>query len=121
MTEPPATLPPPAETPLPRTSTMAIVSLITGVLAWFMLPVVGGIAAVITGHMAKKEIAGSGGWLTGDGLATAGLVLGYVHLAFAVAALCIILISIVLGIATPLLCLGFSNEFDAGLRALAGL
>jgi hypothetical protein len=100
---------------------MAIVSLITGILAWVMFPIVGAIVAVITGHTAKKEIAESGGWLTGDGLATAGLVLGYVHLGFSVLGLCIVLISIALGITMPAFCFGLSNEFDAGLRALAGL
>jgi hypothetical protein len=100
---------------------MAIVSLITGILSWVVLPVVGAIAAVITGHLAKKEIRESGGWLTGDGMATAGLVLGYVHLALAVVGLCIMLISMVLGLTMPFVCFGFSNQFDAGLRALAGL
>ncbi len=118
MTETPAALPPPAETPLPRTSTMAVVSLITGVLAWFLLPLVGAIVAVITGHMAKKEIAQSGGWLIGDGLATAGLVLGYIHFAFVVLGLCL---ALVLGIAAPLLCVGFWNALDSATRAIGGL
>ncbi|OGO14012.1 MAG: hypothetical protein A2Z66_12925 [Chloroflexi bacterium RBG_13_66_10] len=121
MTEPAAQLQSSPETPLPRTSTMAIVSLITGILAYVMLPFVGAIAAVITGHLAKKEIRESGGWLIGDGLATAGLILGYVHLALGVVGLCVIMASIALGIATPFLCLPFTNEFDMGLRALAGL
>jgi hypothetical protein len=100
---------------------MAVVSLITGILAWFMLPIVGAIAAVITGHLAKKEIRESGGWLVGDGLATAGLVLGYAHLALALLGLCLTLAFIALGIASPLLCLPFTNSLDTGLRALAGL
>jgi hypothetical protein len=100
---------------------MATVSLITGILAWFMLPIIGAIAAVITGHVARKEIRESGGWLVGDGLAAAGLVLGYAHLALAVLGLCVALVFIALGLATPFLCLPFTNSFDAGLRALAGL
>jgi hypothetical protein len=100
---------------------MAIVSLITGILAWFLLPIIGAIAAVITGHMAKKEIRESGGWLVGDGLATAGLILGYAHLALGVLGSCFTLVFIALGLTAPLLCLPFTNSFDAGLRALAGL
>jgi len=61
VTEPATQLQSSPETPLPRTSTMAIVSLITGILAYVMLPFVGAIAAVITGHLAKKEIRESGG------------------------------------------------------------
>lgn len=68
--------PRPGATPLP-TSTLSLASLMMGIIGWFLLPVVGGIIAVITGHLAKKEIRQSGGLLGGDGLATAGLVLGY--------------------------------------------
>lgn len=63
------------------TNTMAIVSLVAGLLSWFAFPVIGAIAAVITGHMARREIKGSYGAQSGDGLAVAGLVLGYLNLA----------------------------------------
>jgi hypothetical protein len=61
----------------PPNSTMAIVSLVSGILGWSLLPLLGSIVAIVTGHMAKKEIKNSTGQLGGDGLATAGLVLGY--------------------------------------------
>ncbi len=63
-----------------ETSPLAIVSLVSGILTWILLPFLAAIVAVITGHMAKSEIRKSNGRLTGDGLATAGLVLGYVQL-----------------------------------------
>jgi hypothetical protein len=63
----------------PRTSTTAIISLIGGIAGVVqILPVIGPIAAIITGHMAKKEIKNSGGMVTGNGMATAGLVMGYI-------------------------------------------
>jgi hypothetical protein len=52
-----------------------------GIVGWVLLPIVGAIIAVITGHMAKKEIRESQGLLGGDGLATAGLILGYSNIA----------------------------------------
>lgn len=67
------------------TSTLATVSLIFGILTWIVLPLVGAIVAVVCGHLARKEIRQSPDRsIDGDGLAVAGLVLGYVHLAFAV-------------------------------------
>jgi hypothetical protein len=69
---------------MPKTNTMAIVSLVSGLLAWFMAPVLGSIVAVITGHMARKQIRESGGLESGDGMAVAGLALGYVSLALAI-------------------------------------
>lgn len=40
-----------------------------------------GIAAIIVGHQATEEIAASGGRLGGDGLAKAGVILGWVSVA----------------------------------------
>ena len=72
---------PAAYLPVP-TNTLAMVSLISGILSWVLAPVIGGVVAVITGHMAKREIRRTGE--QGDGLATAGLILGYIHLAVVV-------------------------------------
>ena len=58
----------------------ATVSLIFGILAWVLLPVIGAIIAIIAGHMARREISASNGQLGGSGMATAGLILGYVHI-----------------------------------------
>jgi hypothetical protein len=71
-----------------RTSTMAIISLIGGIAGLSVLPVLASIVAVITGHMAKGEIRNSGGMVTGDGLATAGLILGYIGLGLTVLGIC---------------------------------
>ncbi|MFQ5613043.1 MAG: DUF4190 domain-containing protein [Anaerolineae bacterium] len=62
------------------TSPLALISLVAGVAAWTILPLLGTAVAIIAGHLAKREIAASGGRMTGDGLATVGLVLGYAHL-----------------------------------------
>ena len=69
-----------------QTSTLAIVSLIAGILGWTLVPFFGSIAAVICGHMARKEIRLAPDRLEGDGLAIAGLVIGYLALAMAVLA-----------------------------------
>ena len=68
------------------TSSMAIVSLVFGILAWFMLPFVGALVAVICGHLARGEIrrAPIDQRMEGDGMAVAGLVLGYVQLTLSV-------------------------------------
>jgi cytochrome c biogenesis protein CcmG/thiol:disulfide interchange protein DsbE len=72
------------------------VSLITGIFAWLILPLVGAFAAVITGHIARRQIRTSSGALSGDGIATAGLVLGYLQIALAA-----ILAIVFLAIAIP--------------------
>jgi hypothetical protein len=66
----------------PSNNSMALVSLISGIAGWVLVPVIGGIVAIITGHMAKKQIAQTGEG--GSGMATAGLVLGYVGVALGI-------------------------------------
>lgn len=61
------------------TSGKAIASLICGVF-FFLLPT--SIAAVVLGHLSLSDIKKSAGRIQGQGLATAGLVLGYLGLAF---------------------------------------
>jgi hypothetical protein len=66
--------------PVRPNSTLAITSLVTGILGWTFLPILGAIVAVITGHMAKSEIRRSRGQIDGEGMATIGLILGYTSL-----------------------------------------
>lgn len=64
-----------------QTSTLAIVSLVFGILGWTLLPFIGSLVAVFTGHMARKEIRHNPAGMEGDGLAIAGLILGWISLA----------------------------------------
>jgi type IV pilus assembly protein PilA len=68
---------PPVTTPDPNapTSGKALASMITGIFGLiFFLPA---FAAIILGHMSRSEIRRSNGRLKGNGMATAGLVMGY--------------------------------------------
>ena len=66
------------------TSPMAIISLVAGILGWTLLPFLGSIVAVVTGHIARGEIRRAPERLEGDGMAIAGLILGYAGIAMAV-------------------------------------
>jgi hypothetical protein len=69
---------------------MAIVSLVLGILGLVgVLPLIGSIAAIITGNMAKKEIEANPGLYTNDSLARIGVILGWVGLGLAALGLCI--------------------------------
>jgi hypothetical protein len=54
---------------------LAIASLVLGIL-WIYW--IGSILAIIFGYMARKQIAESGGIQQGGGMATAGIVLGWI-------------------------------------------
>ncbi len=66
-----------------QTSTLAIVSLIGGIAGWTLLPFIGSLLAIISGHMARAEIRRNPS-LDGDGLAIAGLVMGWLVVAITV-------------------------------------
>ena len=74
-------LPPPLPTPPPvpsRTPATAILSLVLGAFSLVCGWLFTGIPAVICGHIARAKIRKSNGALEGKGLATAGLILGYI-------------------------------------------
>jgi len=61
-----------------QTSSMAVISLVMGILGWTVLPFIGSIGAIITGHLARAEIRRRPQQLEGDGMALAGLILGWI-------------------------------------------
>lgn len=65
--------------PTTSTNAMAIVSLIAGIAGLIFLPIIASIVAVITGPMAKKQIAQTGE--QGEGMAKAGIITGWIGLA----------------------------------------
>ena len=70
-----------------RTSSLAVVALVSGLLGWTLVPWLGSIAAIITGHMARSEIRRDPDNVEGDGMAVAGLVLGYAMIALSLLAI----------------------------------
>jgi hypothetical protein len=82
--------------PQPKTSALAIWSLVLGILSLACFTIFAAIPGVICGHKALSKIKRSGGALTGQGLAIAGLVTGYLGIAWA-----IIFIPMMMAIAIP--------------------
>ena len=62
-----------------RTDGRAVASLVLGILGFVVLPVVPSVIAIWLGVSAKRRIS-SDPRLTGEGLATAGIILGVVEL-----------------------------------------
>lgn len=91
------TIPPiTGNTPQPKTSTLAIWSLVLGILSITCFSILSAIPGVICGHKALSKIKHSGGALAGQGLAIAGLVTGYLGILWA-----IFVIPLMLAIAIP--------------------
>jgi hypothetical protein len=91
---------PPGITPQPKTSVMAVWSLVLGIIALLLLLVCIGplfaIPGVICAHLAYSRIKHSGGTLGGQGIALAGLITNYVSIGMS-----IFLVPMMLAIAIP--------------------
>jgi hypothetical protein len=75
--------PPPGQYTGPaETDGKATGSLILGILSLVAFSILTGIPAVILGHISRKNIRESRGRLRGEGMALAGLIMGYISLAF---------------------------------------
>ena len=74
----PVTVVTPEAVPVAKTNVLAIVALVAGIAGLTVIPFVSSIVAVVTGHMARKEVRRTGE--QGEGLALAGLITGYIGL-----------------------------------------
>src|SRR5512145_2001746 len=80
-----------SENTLPS-STLAIVSLVSGILGFTFIPVIGAIAALITGYMARGETRSVPPRASGDGMATAGIIMGWIQIGLTVVSICCMVI-----------------------------
>jgi hypothetical protein len=71
---------------MPQQSNTALIAMILGIVAWLGPSLLTAIPAVILGRNARNEIRRSNGMLTGDGMAQAGIILGWIHIGLFVAA-----------------------------------
>ncbi len=88
--------PPPPPTASNKTNTLALISLIAGVLGaltsalslclWCLggIPLLLGIAAAVTGYLGKKQIDESSGPQSSRKMATAGMILGLVSIVLSI-------------------------------------
>ncbi len=95
----------------PKTSSLAVWSLVLGILGFLFLVICIGpllaIPGVICGHLAHSRIKRAGGALTGGGLALGGLITGYVSIALG-----IFLVPMMAAIAIP----NFVKARDTAMR-----
>lgn len=76
----------------PQDNPLAIASLVCGILAWLILPLLGALAEIITGHIALKKISQNPGRFKGRGMATSGLILGYGQFALLVVTIVLLIL-----------------------------
>lgn len=72
------------------TNTSAVLSLVAGVLGWTLMPLVATPVAIVLGHIARGQIRKTGEG--GDGLALAGLIMGYLQVMAVLVAVFLILL-----------------------------
>jgi hypothetical protein len=80
--QPPRAAPPSLPAANQPSTGLAVASMVLGILSLVSCSIFTGIPAIITGHLARGRARKSPSQYAGRGMATAGLVLGYVSLAF---------------------------------------
>lgn len=75
----------PAPTPTPKPTPLAVWSLVLALASYVVIPMVGAVAAIVTGFLARRLTgrppAAGGAPIGGSGMATTGIVLGFFNLA----------------------------------------
>jgi len=70
------------------TSTLATISLVAGILGFAGFPVIASVVAIWTGYAARNDTRSIPPRASGDGMATAGIVMGWIQIGLAVVAIC---------------------------------
>ena len=78
---PPPPPPPPYSYAAPQTEGKAVAALVCAIASFMVLPFFPAVVAVVLASSSRKEIAASGGRLTGESMATAALVIGWINIA----------------------------------------
>lgn len=92
--------PPPAySAPMAQAETepMAIASLVLSIGGWMFCPLLFSVLGVIFGYMARTRIRESAGRLQGDGIALAGIIIGWIGIGIVVAVVVLMLILLAVG------------------------
>ncbi len=91
----PTVEPPPGFAPVvtPQTDGKAVASLICGILSVTLLGILTGLPAIILGHISRSKIKKSMGKLKGEGMALAGLIMGYISVALTFVVLVVLIIA----------------------------
>jgi Domain of unknown function (DUF4190) len=83
----------------PQTDDKAVISLVLGVLSLVSFSILAGIPAIILGKTSRENIRASSGRLTGEGMATAGIVMGWVSVGLAGVLLLVVLLIVIFAVA----------------------
>ena len=80
------------QTAIPQTEDKAVISLVLGILSLVGMSILAGIPAIIVGKMSRDNVRASSGQLGGEGMATAGIIMGWISVGLA----CLFLLFMVL-------------------------
>jgi hypothetical protein len=86
----------PAALPLP-TSGLAIGSLIASIVSWVLMPIIGSVVGLVLGYAARKDTRAVPPTASGDGLATAGIIISWINIGVVTCACLTIFVLMVLG------------------------
>lgn len=103
----PANVPPGNASPVvaPRyvamqpTEDKAVISMVLGILGLVSFSILAGIPAIIVGNMSRNNIRASAGRLGGEGMATAGIVMGWVSVGLAGLGVLVVIIILIFAFA----------------------
>ncbi len=69
-------------------SNLALISLVAGILGFTLFPFIASIVAIWAGYEARKETRATPPRASGDGMATAGIIMGWIQIGLTVVSVC---------------------------------
>ena len=78
-------------------SSKATAALVLGILGLVVCPLICSVLALVFGYQGRREIDAAGGRMSGRGNATAGIVLGWIGVAFCVLFILLVIVGVLAG------------------------
>jgi hypothetical protein len=79
----------------PQTDSKAVIALVLSICAWVLCPLIPAVIALVLAGQSKRDIAASGGRLTGEGMNTAARIISWLNIGLVLAGIVLALLFVV--------------------------
>lgn len=106
------------QSPVPTTSTNAVIGLVLAIVSWVVCPIIAAIVALVLAHSSDKAIKASDGRVGGAGLNTATRIIAWINIGVSIVAGIVVVALVAFGV---IFSASVAPTLDPGINSRTGL
>lgn len=106
------------QSPVPTTSTNAVIGLVLAIVSWVVCPIIAAIVALVLAHSSDKEIKASDGRVGGAGFNTATRIIAWINIGVSIVAGIVVVALVAFGV---IFSASVAPTLDPGINSRTGL